>query len=409
MPRYEFEGRDKSGKKVSGMIDGANETTVALEMIRVGTTPTTIVLHVEKEKKMSKFMAWIQMENPTLQDLTFLCRQLNSMFKAGVPIVRAVHVVMDSSKNFKLKRALADVLATLEGGQSLAFGMKHHPDIFPTLMIALINVGENTGSLDEVFRQVAVHLERESATRKQITTAVRYPITVLIVISIAVVVINMVVIPAFSNFFTQFKATLPLPTRMLIASSNFFVNYWYVLLAAVIGAFTSFGFYIKTVPGRKVWDRAKLSIPLIGSIIMRALLARFARSFALCIRTGVPLLESINMIARATDNVYVGEKIISMRTYIEHGESLTIAASKSDMFTSLVIQMLSIGEETGEIDRLLDEVADFYEQEVDYDVKKLGDAIEPILIVGIACMVLILALGVFLPMWDIWKVALGKS
>lgn len=408
MPRFNYEGRNKDGKKVTGIIDGQSESAIAAELIHGGVTPVFITPYETKEKSTSKLGVWLRLETPTVQDLTFLCRQLTSLFKAGVPIVRAVHVVMDSAKNYKLKMALTDILATLQEGQSLTVGIRHHLDVFPTLMAALVNVGENTGSLDEVFRQMGVHFERESNTRKQISSAVRYPITVLTVISIAVVVINILVIPAFAKFFDQFHSNLPLPTRMLIASSNFFVHYWYLVLGIVIGLVGGFIFYVRTTTGRYHWDKFKLSVPLIGGIINRALLSRFARSFSLSVRTGVPLMDTIQMIAKATDNAYVAEKVVSMRTYIERGESLTVAATKSEMFTPLVIQMLSIGEETGEIDRLLDEVADYYEQEVDYEVERLGDAIEPILICVIAGMVLILALGVFLPMWDIWKVALGK-
>lgn len=408
MPRYEYIGRNKQGKAIKGIVDGANESTVALELIRGEITPTSITIYVEKQKSISKWMMLLQSEAPSVEDLTFFSRQMHSMLKAGVPIVRSVHIVLESAKNYRLKMALVDVLAALEGGKSLSFAMRHHPNIFPTLMIALVNVGENTGSLDQVFNQVAVHLQRESATKKQIKTAVRYPIAVLIVISLAIVVINIFVIPAFSNFFKQFKAALPLPTRILIGVSNFFVHQWPLLLCVIIAIIVGWITYLKTPLGRKNWDRLKLRLPLIGDVLKRALMARFARSFALSVRTGVPLLESIAMIARTTDNLYVAEQIMTMRTYIEHGESLTISATKSGMFMPLVLQMLSIGEETGEVDRLLDEVADYYEQEVDYDVKRLGDSIEPILIVFIAGMVLILALGIFLPMWDIWKVGAGK-
>lgn len=408
MARFEYKGRDKFGKEIRGMIEGSNESTVAMELIRNGTTPISINPYVEKQKIFSTVNSLLKLEWPTLEDLIFFSRQMHSLIKAGVPIVRAVHVVLESAKNFQLRLALAEVLATVGSGQSLASAMRHQSYVFPTLMIALVNVGENTGSLDEVFRQVSVHLEREGDTRKQISTAVRYPMTVIIVIAIAMTVINILVIPAFARFFAQFKTKLPLPTRILMATSELFVDYWYLLLVGVVALGVGLTIYIRTPVGRKTWDKWKLSIPMIGSIIKRALLGRFCRSFALSIRTGVPLLEAIGLIAKTTDNAYVSEQILSMRTYIEHGESLTVAATKCGMFTTLVLQMLSIGEETGEIDKLLDEVADYYEGEVDYDVKRLGDAIEPILIVIIAGMVLILALGIFLPMWDIWRVALGK-
>lgn len=408
MPRFHYQGRNKAGKEAMGIVDGINESAVAIELIREGITPISIAPYVAKEAAFSKLTFFLNLDAPSIQDLSFLTRQMHSLVKAGVPIARAVRVVQESCKNYKLKVALADVLATLEAGQSLGSALRKQPQIFPTLMTALVNVGENTGSLEEVFRQLTVHFERDIRTRNQIKAALRYPIIVVVVISLAIVVINILVIPAFAKFFTQFKATLPLPTQILIGVSNFFVHYWGVMLGALLGIVFGITAYIRTERGRRQWDILKLKIPMIGDIMKRAMLARFARSFALSMRTGVPLLESIAIIARTTDNVYVSEQILSMRTSIEHGESLAISASKSEMFTPLVLQMLGIGEETGEIDKLLDEVADYYEQEVDYDVKKLGDAIEPILIIMIGAMVLLLALGIFLPMWDIWKVALGK-
>lgn len=408
MPRFVYYGRDAAGKEIRGLVEGTNESTVSLELLQKGITPIAIDHYVEQESGIKTFLSLIQSEYPSLLDLIFFSRQMHSMMKAGVPIVRSVHVVIESAKNYQLRMALLDVLASLEAGQSVGASMRKHPLVFPNLMVALVIVGENTGSLDEVFRQISVHYERESNIRKQIATAMRYPITVLIVLAIAMVIINVFVIPAFAAFFAQFKASLPLPTRILIGTSYFFTHYWYVLIMMIVGGIVGVVMTLRTSGGRYAWDKWKLGVPIIGGILRRSLLARFARSFALCMRTGVPLLDAIGLIAKSTDNVYVSEQIISMRTYIEHGESLTAAATRSAMFTPLVLQMLTIGEETGEIDRLLDEVADYYEGEVDYDVKRLGDLIEPILIIIIAGMVLVLALGVFLPMWDIWKVALGK-
>jgi MSHA biogenesis protein MshG len=408
MARFEYKARNKSGIEVQGLVDGVSEAVVATELLRSGIIPITISPYVEKQTALSKLKLILRLDMPSTEDLTFLSRQMHSLIKAGVPLVKAVNVVLDGSKNPQLRSALADILTALGSGQALASAMRRHPLIFPTLMTALVNVGENTGSLDQIFSQVAVHLEREMSTRKQIAMAIRYPITVLIVIAIAITVINILVIPAFSQFFTQFRVALPLPTRILIAVSNFFVHDWYILVAGIIGTIAGLITYVRAPMGRMAWDKWKLSIPLIGDILNRALLGRFARNFALSVRTGVPLLEAITMIAKTTDNTYVSEQILTMRTSITHGESLTIAATRCGMFTSLVLQMLSIGEETGEMDKLLDEVADYYEKEVDYNVKRLGDAIEPILIIGIAGIVLLLALGIFLPMWDLWKVTLVK-
>ena len=272
-------------------------------------------------------------------------------------------------------------------------------------MISLVVVGENTGALDEIFRQLSVHFSRDDKTGRQIKAALRYPIIVLVVISAAVTLVNVLVIPAFTKFFNQFKVDLPLPTRLLMASSDFFVNYWYVLAIGMAAIIVLFVQYTASRLGRPRWDHFKLKIPLFGPIMHLALMARFARSFALTSRTGVPLLEAITLISKTTDNVYMGDKIVSMCEYIKRGESITAAATRIGIFTPLILQMLSIGEETGELDKLLDQVADSYEEEVDYNVARLADSMEPILLVCVAVLVLILALGIFLPMWDLWKIA----
>ncbi len=406
MAKFVYHGRNPLGKEVKGIIESKDEGAVASELVKGGITPTFIEVYTESEHFTKQVINFITRQEPSAQDLSFFSRQLYTLMKAGVPIVRAIKVVLESSKNLELKKALADVLASIEGGQSFASSMRHHPTVFPPLMSALIGVGENTGGLVPTFQQLSTHFERELRTKKQIAAALRYPFIVVIVISIAITIVNILVIPSFAGFFSKFKTDLPIPTQILIATSHFFVHYWYILAVMVLGVIGGAIYFVRSPQGKPIWDRLKLKIPLIGYILNLALLARFARSFALSMRTGVPLLESIGLIAKAADNDYIGDKIIGMREYIERGESLTIAANKSDIFTPLILQMLSIGEETGEIDRLLDEVADYYESEVDYKVERLGDAIEPILISVIAVLVLILALGIFLPMWDLWKVAI---
>ncbi|PCH57804.1 MAG: MSHA biogenesis protein MshG [Legionellales bacterium] len=353
-----------------------------------------------------KLRQYINFGAPNLQDLVMLSRQLYSLLKAGVPIIRAINVVASSTKNQRLSAALVTILKDVEHGQALSVAIQKHVLIFPTLMPVLLAVGENTGKLDTAFQSLAAYFGRELETKRQITAATRYPIMVIMVIGVAISIINIFVIPAFAGFFKQLGADLPLPTRILIATSNFTINYWYFLVALfILLGFLGISF-INTRNGRYIWDRFKLNIPIVGTIFKEALLARFARAFALSIRSGVPLLQAIKIVAGATDNAYVAAKILSMHTKIAAGESVTQAARNTKMFSKLVLQMLAVGEETGDIDHLLDEVAEFYEQEVDYNLKRLSSAIEPILISIVAGIVLVLALGVFLPMWNISQVSL---
>lgn len=409
MPIFEYKGRDISGKLVTGTLNLPNAEAVTKELARSQIIPISIKQHRDKIDWSLLLTSPLEFRGPNLLDLMLLNRQLYSLTRSGVPIIRAIKLVLENTKNRKLREALETVITDLESGVALHMAFRRAPTIFPSLMVALVEVGENSGSLDEVFRQITVHFEREMETVRNIKVAVRYPFIVLIALVAAIILINIFVIPAFASFFAKFHSKLPLPTRMLIGFSDFMVAYWHLLVGCFVALGSGFSYYIHTVSGRLWWDGFKTKIPIFGSIIYRALLARFARVFALSYRTGVPLLDTIGLISKSVDNVYVGEKVNIMRNFIEHGESITSAAAASGLFSPIIIQMMTIGEETGEIDKLLDEVAVVYEEEVSYETKRLGDAIEPLLITLIAGMVLILALGVYLPMWDLSKVVISNA
>jgi MSHA biogenesis protein MshG len=281
--------------------------------------------------------------------------------------------------------------------------------VFGTLFISMISVGENTGQLDQAFRQLSVYLELERETRKRIKQATRYPMFVLIAMGIGLTVINLLVIPAFAKVFAQFHAQLPLPTRVLIATSQLFQDYWWLMGLMVAGAIYGFIAWTNTEAGALRWDRTKLRLPIVGGLFERIALGRFTRTFAMMYRAGVPLLQTLTINSVSVGNRYIGRAILGMREGVERGEALTRTATASGLFTPLVLQMMAVGEEAGALDDLFVEVADFYEQEVDYDLKQLADAIEPILIVGMGAMVLVLALGVFLPMWDLSAAAKGHG
>ena len=244
--------------------------------------------------------------------------------------------------------------------------LARHPDIFSTLFISMVRVGENTGNLDQALLKISHYLEIEKDTRARVKSALRYPAFVVVAICVAIGIINVMVIPAFARIFERAHVELPLATRIMIASSDFFVNYWVAMLAGVIVAALAVRTYVKTERGRYLWDHVKLRIPIIGNIIVRATLARFARAFAMAVRAGVPLLQALAVVSRAVDNEFIAKHVQDMRNGIERGETLTRTAAASGMFTPLVLQMLSVGEDTGAIDDLMDEVDAFYEREVDY-------------------------------------------
>ena len=314
----------------------------------------------------------------------------------------------EASNSAPLKKALAVIASQLQGGYTLSSALNQHPDIFSSLFVSLIHVGENTGQLEDSFLQLTTYLEREQATRKRIKTALRYPTMVTIALGVALVIMNIFVIPTFANMFTKLGADLPLATKFLINSSNFFLNYWPYMLVACVVAYFALRKSLKTDKGRYQWDKRKIKLPIIGSIIERSILARFSHSFGIILKSGIPMTTGLTLVADAVDNSYMQEKIITMRQTIEGGESLLRAAMASTLFTPLVIQMIAVGEETGRVDELLKEVGDYYEREVDYDLTTLTARIEPILLIGVAAMVLVLALGIFTPMWDMASAMQGK-
>jgi MSHA biogenesis protein MshG len=263
----------------------------------------------------------------------------------------------------------------------------------------MINVGENTGRLDQVLLQLSLYYEQEVETRKRIKTAMRYPTFVIVFVVGALFILNVKVIPQFAGMFARFGVDLPLPTRLLIGMSNFFVDYWVLMLLLMFSAGVGFKAWTAGVAGREAWDRLRLRIPIVGDIVNRAQLARFSRTFALMLRAGVPLNQAIALSAESMDNKFLELRLMEMKNAIEAGGSVSGTAINSGIFTPLVIQMIAVGEETGRIDELLLEVADFYDREVDYDLKTLTARIEPILLIVVAGMVLMLALGIFLPMW----------
>ncbi len=397
MATFNYDARDKNGNSLSGVLDAGNERAAAEILISRSLIPIRILLQENKETESAFVWPWNRV---TTVDLIIFARQMYSLMKAGIPIIRAIVGLAESTSSKALKTILLDLADQLEKGRTLSTAMSQHPKVFTRLVVSLVHVGENTGRLDASFFQLSSYFEQEMETKKQIKQATRYPSFVLLAISIALVVMNIFVIPKFAALFTKFGSELPWATKILLASSNAFVNYWQLMLAVIIGVMWASSFYFKTEVGRFELSYWKLRVPLMGPIIERATLGRFSRCFSMMLKAGVPLTSALTLVSEAVDNDYMGEKIRDMRKNIERGESLLRVAVQSELFTPLVLQMLAVGEETGQVDEMLTEVASFYEREVAYDLKGLTAKIEPILITIVSAMVLVLALGIFMPMWD---------
>lgn len=401
MPIFAYKARNASGAALEGRVEAVSEDMVAAQLIKSGITPIEISLQQQTSDLGKKINLWLKSRKPGIQDMIFLSRQMYTLMRAGVPIIRAINGLADNIPNPFMVNVLKDVVNSLETGRELSAAMSRHPKVFNHLFVSMIRVGESTGGLDNAFLKLSEYLEREKDTRDRIKQAMRYPVVVVSFILIALVIINMVVIPKFKGIFAKFGADLPWQTQMLINMSDFMINYWPHILVVSAGFFWWLRRYLQTEHGQHRWDKMKIRIPIIGTILYEALLARFATSFALTLRSGVPLVTGLHVTGHAVDNAYIGGKIHQMRIGIEKGDSLTRTAASSHMFTPLTLQMMQVGEETGAVDDMLDNVAHYYDREVDYKLKNLSSAIEPVLIIVVGAMVFMLALGVFLPLWEL--------
>ncbi|PNH77853.1 type II secretion system F family protein [Vibrio diazotrophicus] len=407
MPTYQYQGRNLDGRATKGSLEAVNEDVAAETLINKGIIPTSI-----SEGASGVGMAtidWKELFTPVvpLEVLVIFCRQLYSLTKAGVPLLRSMRGLAQNCENKQLKDALEQICSEVTNGRSLSAAMQMHTKVFSSLFVSMVHLGENTGRLDQALLQLANYYEQEVETRKRIKTAMRYPTFVIGFIVIAMFILNVKVIPQFATMFNRFGVDLPLPTRILIGMSNFFVNYWMFMLVVMAIAFFGFRSWLGTSKGRERWDKFRLRMPIVGGIVNRAQLSRFSRTFSLMLHSGVPLNQSLALSAEALDNKFLEARLMEMKSAIEAGSSVSSTAINANIFTPLVIQMISVGEETGRIDELLLEVSDFYDREVDYDLKTLTARIEPILLVIVAGMVLILALGIFLPMWNMMDAMKG--
>jgi len=409
MAVYAWKGRNARGEVVQGQLEALTENGVADQLIAIGVAPVQIALHVQAAK--SDGNDWLQrwQRAPvTTEDVLLFSRQMYSLTKAGVPILRALAGLQASSTKPTLVELLQDIRSSLDQGRELSMALARHQDVFGAFYISMIRVGEMTGKLTEVFLRLNEHMEFERDVRERIKQALRYPVFVLIAMTIAIVILNMFVIPVFAKVFAGFHAELPLITRGLLGFSNWMITWWPLLLVALAAGVMLVRSYLRTTEGRYRWDKRKLTLPIVGDIIRKATLARFARSFALSSQSGVPLVQGLTVVAQTVDNAYIGSRIEQMRDGIERGESIQRCAAATGVFTPVVLQMIGVGEETGELDSLLFEIADMYERETDYSIKGLSAAIEPILLAVIAVLVLLLALGVFLPLWNMGQAAMGR-
>lgn len=407
MPNFKYEGRDQSGSFVSGTRTADSSDNLSQLLFNEGITPINIILQSEQSQVLQPFNKLFKSKRVDVNELALFTRQMYTLIRTGVLISVAVRELSISARTPRMAEVLLQVAERMEAGQNMASAMRHFPEIFSPLMIAMIEIGENSGRLDDAFLRLSGYLELEGSTLKKIKATLRYPMFVVGAIFIGVIIINIFVIPTFAKVYKNANIPLPWVTRVLINTSNFFVEYWLYLLIFAIILFITIVRYLRTPAGKYKWHKFQFKIPIVGYLLRRMILLRFSETFSIVFESGIPIVQGLELVADSINNQYAHAEILNMKDAIQRGSNLLQAATGCELFTRLELQMLAISEKTGELGVLLNEIARYYQREVEYDLKHLTDMIEPLLLTLMAVMVLFLALAVYLPIWSMVKLVHG--
>jgi type II secretory pathway component PulF len=398
MPQYRYKARDKEGVLITGNMEAGRKEAVADQLSGMGYIPVLIEEQEEGLLAAPDLSRWFNKVRS--HDLIVFSRQLATLLGAGVPFIQSLVSIEKQSENKRLKGAIADIRREVEAGSAFSDALANHPGVFSPMYVSMVRAGETGGILEEILNRLALLAEHDAETRARVKAAVRYPLIVVIAVVAAFVFLVSSVIPRFAGIFERFKTELPFPTRVLMGINYAFQHYWYLILLAIATIAGGTIWYLRTPAGRWQWDRVKLKIPIFGALFQKVAISRFARIFSSLQKSGLTMLLILDITAYTVGNVAIARAIESMRESIRQGKTLAAPMEESGFFPPLVVQMVAIGEETGDIDVMLAKVSDYYDMEVEYTLRNLSTMIEPILLLMVGGMVLFMALGIFLPMWN---------
>ena len=398
---FAWEGSDRRGKRIKGESRAANVALVRADLRRQGINPIKVT------KKSTLFKARKKKIRPG--DIAIFSRQLATMMSSGVPLVQAFDIVGRGHDNPSMQDLILSVKADVEGGTALAEALKKHPLYFDDLFCNLVHAGEQAGVLEELLHKIATYKEKTESLKGKIKKAMFYPAAVIIVAVLVTSIIMIFVIPQFQELFSSFGSDLPAFTQLVVAMSEWMQQWWWLLLFGVMATVYAFGYVWKrSRKFRHTVDKLLLKTPIIGVIVNKAAIARFARTLSTMFSAGVPLVEALESVSGATGNVVYGEAVLRMREDVATGQSLQLAMKQQNLFPHMVIQMVSIGEESGSIDGMLSKVADFYEEEVDNAVDALSSLLEPLIMVILGTLIGGLVIAMYLPIFQMGSAVMGK-
>ncbi|MFQ5822838.1 MAG: type II secretion system F family protein [bacterium] len=401
MPNFEYKAINDLGAEVKDVMEAPNSNAVAERLEKLGYLP----LNIKPKETTTRFELFSQKGKIKQAQVIVFTRQLVTLLKAGVPLLSCLEAIVEQADNQALKEIIKKIYVDIESGISFSAALSKHPKAFSELYVNSIKAGEMGGTLDEVLERLAHLLEYDQDTRARVKSAMRYPIIVVVALVVAFVALMMFVVPKFIDLFEQVGAKLPLPTRILIEMHFILANYWYLVLATVSVILIAFFKYIKTERGAYQWDNFKINAPIFGDLNLKTAMSRFTRMFETLNSSGLPILQTLDIAAKTVGNVVVGKEIEKAAYGVLQGKGIAEPLSQGKLFPPMVIRMIAIGEKSGSLDEMLLNVSKHYDTEVDYAVKNLTSMIEPILTVAMGVIVLLLALAIFLPMWDLTKLA----
>jgi MSHA biogenesis protein MshG len=402
MPTFKYRVRDRLGKAMIGTIEAPTVEAAGNHLYQTGYFPIAI----EKESAsasldLSEF--WKRFKKVKPEEIIVFSQQLSTLYKAGLPLLSGLQGLRDQTMNKRFKEVLEEIGLQVEGGNTLFGAMSKHPDVFSEVFLNMVRAGETSGRLGESLDRYVSLADRELRSRQKVKEATRYPKIVVFSVIAAFVVLIAFVIPRFAQVFAQFNTTLPLPTRIMIGVNNVFHYYWYIILPVVLVTPFLLRRYVQTEKGRAFWDGLKTRIPGLGHLFVIAALSRFAHTFVMLNKSGIPILQTLEVTSSTINNVVISQSIREMSEQIREGRSLADSMKETGRFTPLVIQMVGVGETTGTLDEMLIRITEYYDIELENAIKKMTTYIEPALTLFMGVVVLLLALAVFLPWWNMAK------
>ena len=398
MATFRYSAKDKTGRTVTGVLESADERTL-LEILR---RQELIVISIKQERKKEKISLYLDFGGRIkLSELVLFARQLATMIDSGIPLVQALDILSEQIEHREFKAVVATIKKDVSTGSSFHEALAKHPKVFTPLFINMVKAGESSGALDDIMDRLAIYLEKTDSLIRKVRTAMTYPIAVCIMAFCITMVMLIKIVPVFKSIYADFGGKLPVPTLILVSVSDFLINYFFMWFAIAVTGVFLLARFIKTDKGALILDEFKLKMPIFGVILKKVAVSKFCRTLATLVKSGVPILSALEIVAKTSGNRIIENAVEKVRASIREGENITDPLMRTKVFPPLVVRMISVGEQTGELEKMLSKIADFYDDQVDASVTGITSLIEPLVIAFLGTVVGTIVICMFLPIFKL--------